>query len=357
MILLFLLFLVLAALILEYWSVDRAPEEVGASVRTDRAILEQGETFSLLYTVTNTGILPRSYVHICQYTPGSIVAKGSSSLRFTEERVFDFRIWIGPRTKREVRIPAVAARRGCYRLPAFSLMTGDFLGLREQRQAGKSEGRELVIWPRAVKSPSLSRAVGGFLGEVSVRRFLYEDPVLTVGFREYTGREPMKQISWTRSAQGRGLMVRNPDHTAMPRAIVLVDTDSRGALFDADLVETAFSLARGVLECLEKARTPYAFSMNAAVLGGTKDYSWVPEGSGRKHFEGILEGLGRARYADRVSGEEMRNACLARCGQGTGILLVTLHRQDDSVSDFARRAARAGAELLVLAAEEEKPCL
>ena len=49
---------------------------------------------------------------------------------------------------------------------------------------------------------SSADVLSGFLGDVSVRRFIYEDPVLTTGFREYTGREPMKHISWTQSARG-----------------------------------------------------------------------------------------------------------------------------------------------------------
>lgn len=359
MILLFLVFLVVLSLLLEYWSIEKAPESISADVRTDRRILEQGEEFSLVYTVTNTGRLPRSYVHISQYIPGSINAEGSRSMRFTDERAFDFRVWIGAGTRREVRIRAVAAKRGRYFVPDFAIVTGDFLGFREMRKAGEGKHyNELVIWPRAITSPDLSQAVGGFLGEVSVRRYLYDDPVLTVGFREYTGREPMKQISWTQSARGRGLMVKKPDYTAMPRAMVLVDTEARDALFDADLVETAFSLARGVLECLEKARTPYAFSMNAKPEGGTTDYRWIPEGSGQKHFEAVMEGLGRAGSQSACSGEEMMAQCLARCGAGSGLLLVTLHRQDPVIAAFIRKAASAGVQLIVLYAEERRePCL
>ena len=168
MILLFLVFLVVLSLLLEYWSIEKAPESISADVRTDRRILEQGEEFSLVYTVTNTGRLPRSYVHISQYIPGSINAEGSRSMRFTDERAFDFRIWIGAGTRREVRIRAVAAKRGRYFVPDFAIVTGDFLGFREMRKAGEGKHyNELVIWPRAITSPDLSQAVGGFL---SLRR-------------------------------------------------------------------------------------------------------------------------------------------------------------------------------------------
>ena len=40
MILLFLVFLVVLSLLLEYWSIEKAPEIISADVRTDRRILE-----------------------------------------------------------------------------------------------------------------------------------------------------------------------------------------------------------------------------------------------------------------------------------------------------------------------------
>lgn len=360
MILFVILILLVLFAVLEWYSLNRAPDAIHADVKTDRRILEQGVVFYFVYTVENRSRIPRSCIHVCQYTPGSLAAKDSEPLRFTDERVFDFRIWIGGRQRKEVRIPVTGVRRGRYFVPRFRITTGDFLGLREiEKESENKNYSEVVVCPRALTPPDLARALGGFLGEISVRRFLFEDPVLTIGFREYTGREPMKQISWKQSVKGRGLMVKNPDFTASSRVMLVLDTQTRERAFDADLTERAFSLARGVLEELERRRTPYAFSMNAIPTGSLVDYRWVPEGSGEKHSEAILEGLGRAAYQVICSGEEMLDACLVRGSAGTGIILVTLHAADQVTRNFLGHASAAGVQVLVIAAdtaEEEKIC-
>lgn len=357
MTILILVIFVLLCLLLEYDSAVKMPERVSAGVRTDRRMLNQGEEFALIYTIRNTGLLPCSCVHISQYVPGCIVPDGSRALQLSDMRALELRLWIGGRRKREISVTARGERRGRYMIPAFMVTTGDFLGLREMPAlCDERSYNEVVVCPKAVLPQNLSRALGGFLGDISVRRFLFEDPVLTIGFREYTGREAMRQISWTQSARGKGLMVKNPDHTASLHVTLLLDTEDRRAgaagEFSALLIETAFSLARGVLEKLEKARTPYAFAMNAEAEGSLTDYRYIPEGSGRKHFESILEGLGRAGYSAALSGPDMMEECLRRLGGRSGMILVTLRRDDGAVRAFQRNAAAAGSQVLVIAAEE-----
>ena len=46
--------------------------------------------------------------------------------------------------------------------------------------------------------------LGGFLGELSVNRYLYEDPILTAGYRPYTSGDPMRSIAWKQSVRGTG---------------------------------------------------------------------------------------------------------------------------------------------------------
>lgn len=44
--------------------------------------------------------------------------------------------------------------------------------------------------PRECDLPELDGLMGGFLGGISVNRYLYEDPILTAGYREYTSGRP-----------------------------------------------------------------------------------------------------------------------------------------------------------------------
>ncbi len=68
--------------------------------------------------------------------------------------------------------------------------------------------------------------LGGVIGDISVNRFIFEDPMLTVGFSEYTGREPMRDISWTQSARLGRMMVKNYDHTVDLSVTILLNVQS-----------------------------------------------------------------------------------------------------------------------------------
>jgi uncharacterized protein (DUF58 family) len=207
--------------------------------------------------------------------------------------------WLRPRQQLTCDIPVVLARRGRYVLQNFTLCSGDFLGLREQeKRCGLF--REVVAAPKELPSARLSEIFGGFLGEMSVTRFILEDPVLTLGFREYTGREPMKSISWAQSARMNRLMVRKNDYTQEPSAAVILNVES--AREDREeVLEVCFSLARTVCSMLEKEGVRYSFVSNAALLGGGDGWGNAVDGLGERHYQGILERLGRASYEPVIS--------------------------------------------------------
>ena len=112
----------------------------------------------------------------------------------------------------------------------------------------------------------LRELLGSFLGDYSVQRYLYEDPVMTAGYREYTGREPMKQISWKQSAHSMGLMVREYDHTVEPVLTLLLNVETAQERKEP-VLETCYSLARTVCQELEDKGIKYVFCTNAAQAG------------------------------------------------------------------------------------------
>ena len=132
-----------------------------------------------------------------------------------------------------------------------TLLAGDLLGL-SQQQRDIHQFYEIVVLPRRVEAPDLSQALGGFLGDVSVQRFILEDPVLTIGAREYTGHEPMKTISWKHSVRTGRLMVKNFDHTVENCVTVLLNVDGGT---DYDTMERCFSLARMAVESIPSWNT------------------------------------------------------------------------------------------------------
>lgn len=241
------------------------------------------------------------------------------------------------------------SERGHYILPGAVLSCGDFLGLRIKKEE-ISQWEELVIYPSREEEPELSTVLDGYYGDISVRRFLIEDPVLVNGFHEYTGTEPQRSISWTQSARRGSLMVKEYDYTQDLSATVLLNVHDRDfARTDIVFLETAFRLTRTVCEYLEEKRVRYRFFHNA-VCAGTEDSDWQFPELGT-HLEQVLEMLGRATYFSAGTLEKLAERAARGSAEQQAIYLITSERGEE-ISRAEEQLGREGAKVYVLYAED-----
>lgn len=278
------------------WSVHMLAQ-LSYEVQLDRTLAEPGEEITLTGTVANHGRLPAGFVWLQNELPpeaGMADEKepGIGRVRRGRTRtVVEDRFSVRGRRAVTRTIAFTLPRRGRYQVGGYTLAAGDLLGLTERSSHGEN-GQQLVVMPALVTDEGLQKLVGGFLGDISVRRFLMEDPVLTVGFRDYTGREPFRAISWTRTAVAGSLQVKEYDHTAEPMATVILNVYGGT---EAEL-EQCFRLTRMACELLERQRLPYAFYTNGSLIGPLGRVAFLPSGLGAQHLQTILYGLGCASY-------------------------------------------------------------
>lgn len=344
---------VLLALVLQQRLGRDRLADLRADHRPDEKLVNPDETFLLELTLRNTG--PR-YILFArleeQLSPAFTVHARNARKTLNGGTDVSFSTWLRPHQEVRFRFPVSASARGFYLLAPLKLSCGDFLGLEEQAARCSGQSRAVVVAPREAEESAFAGVLGGFLGDVSVRRFLHEDPVLTAGFREYTGREPMKRISWPQSARGRGLMVKVFDHTAEPRVSVLLNADT-AALARGELLERCYSLARTVCRVLEERGISYDFATNADIASFLDGASGrVSEGLGASHFSAVLDCLGRASYFKTVPGERFLSE-LADAAVPRSRILIT--PSDDFAASQALPRLRELGGLLILRADQPAP--
>ena len=259
----------------------------------DRTLVEPGQTVVWSGTVENRSRLPIPFVRLSEKFP--IHAKvqadqawqDSHCTRSVAQWFAEEKMSLPPCRSCTRTVKFSFAQRGLYQVGSYRLSAGDLLGFREASKYG--DWQEIVVIPeRSEQQPALD-ALGGFLGDISVRRFILEDPMLTLGFRDYTGREPMKSIAWTRTAAAGSLQVKQYDHTAEQHVMILLNTEGASA----DELEECFRLMRTVCEKLEQKKIPYGFRTNGNLPGPVGKVFWLAEGLGPRHMNTILYGLGR----------------------------------------------------------------
>ena len=280
--------------LLEYKWASYALQSLGIHTECDLPLAEPGQPVTWRSTVSNYSRLPIPFVRLVQDFPLEAGVQADKAWKEAYCRksflswYTEYRMTIRGRRSITRDVTVSFQRRGVYKIGTYQLSAGDLLGFRESQNRG--EGRKIVIMPhRSAQKVSLD-ALGGFLGDVSVRRFILEDPILTVGFRDYTGREPLRAISWTRTAQTGALQVKQYDHTAEHHVVVLLNTEGADELE----LEECLRLTRSVCEKLEQKKIPYAFRTNANLPGPVGKVHSMVEGLGERHLNTILYGLGSA---------------------------------------------------------------
>lgn len=300
----FALLLVATALGLERYSTAHSLDDVQGRLEVEDHLVEAGEPTVIHLVVRNSGprwkmflaaklhlnkeFLPCTEHHITQDQTG-----WGHTVRFTT--------WLRPGQEADFSTALRLERRGRYVLEPMQVIGGDFLGLVEQSRTERGF-HELIVPPRECALPELEEMLGGFLGELSVNRYLYEDPILTAGYRPYTSGDPMRSIAWKQSVRGQGLMVKKWDYTTEPRAVVLVHADTKD--YDhPEPAELCYSMARTVCRRLEEKAVSYRFAANAAfdllLNAALSGEEWrkpleTPQGYGPEHYRRVLEILGRA---------------------------------------------------------------
>ncbi len=319
----------------------------------DKLLAQPGETVEWTAEVENRSRMPILFARLWQSFPGQVAIQGSEAWKNSHiTRSFQLshveeRMALMPRQRIRRGVRFSIDRRGSYQLGAGRLSAGDLLGVSEV--SVYSGGMELVVMPERSQDLRMLQALGGFLGDISVRRFILEDPILTIGFRDYTGREPMKAISWTRTAVAGSLQVKQYDHTAEQNVVVLLNVEGAG---EADL-EECFRLTRSVCEELERKKIPYAFRTNGNLPGPVSTLFSLAEGLGSKHLNTILYALGRADYARYYSFRYLTEQTLRHHKKNASYILITPRETPDVRKCLKTLRAASGNPVYVLTGEEE----
>lgn len=330
--LILLIIFIIILLIVEQISLQYGLQKIHYELQVSRPLLEPDEEFTITSTVENHKFWFVPYISMTELFPVGIIVPGqeddlsdsgisenlysSDSMTSLQQNIGTWMhcsFYLMPNQQYVRKVTAKMPRRGRYLFTGAMMNGGDLLGLKDGN-ARFPATQELVVIPKALPCPDLGIALGGFLGDMSVNRFLFEDPMLTIGFSEYSGREPMRDISWTQSARMGRMMVKNYDHTVDLSVTVLLNIQSVKNVFEnEETVEQCISMTRSVCEILEEKQIKYSFITNSVMAGSMNFFSSIEEGLGNRHFYSVMESLGRATM---LSCESFSSTILRACRSG-----------------------------------------
>ena len=324
--------ILIIATVLEIISLRKSLDHVNLTYDFDMLMAEPDEMITASYQVTNTGRFPIFYLGLSfSFDDGVKICEDKAWLERHTGRSFtgvnvSRSMSLMPHSSLRGRFRIALTKRGVYRLGRCYLEGGDLLGL--NTSVTSFEGEKTIICTAALaESDPKIDVLGGFLGDISVRRFIMEDPSLLVGYREYTGYEPMKKISWNQTAKTNRLMVKLNDYTLDTDVAIAVNLERRYAS-PSDL-EKVFELTRTACEKLEEMKIPYAFLSN----GDLRD---LQQGYGRAHLRAILSNIGYSAGVCYTSFDALIDKCIAANKNNRSYILVTPYLDNDGQSSLRR---------------------
>ena len=286
-----LLVIIVLGIIIEAVSLRRDPDKVELDHSMSAQSCEPGAPFSVQTVITNKSRIPLLYLAINEVYPlAAQLPEGMISRTKYGDSHIKHICSVNGRRRKRLALETTINKRGVYSFRTESAEFGDFLGFREISKSVSLQN-EIVIYPERHDYPDLTDALGRYCGDVASRRFLIRDPILTVGCREYTGREPMRDIHWLQSAHKGELMVREFDYTRQLSACVLLGIDGAG-LPDDDELDKCCAVARSVCETLVERGVAVDFFTNALLKRRSGREVWRSKAA-PGHTGGLLEGLGR----------------------------------------------------------------
>lgn len=357
---LYLLLLVIIAILLQRYSTSHCLDGMSYEILPEKQLVECDEVFSVRSVLRNKKLLPILFLKLSETVPISMKIEQSSSdvaRKSVRNAIIgdNDEIWqtmyLMPKQMLSRELHVSFPERGRYLFRTATMTGGDLLGFQEITQR-IDLNKEIVVMPKRVDSASLNNAFGNYMGDISVQRFILSDPILTVGFRDYTGREPQRDISWPATLRrgGNHLMVKQYDYTAEITATVILDIHNGT---EAE-IERCYSYARTICELLESKRVSYGFFTDARCADALGLWNHIGFGLGHRHLFRILEGLGRATYEPTRSLESTLLHTERECETSSGFVLITPKLDAEGLAAVRSFESRNSRKVMVLQTELER---
>lgn len=325
----FLIILLGLFAVCEAISLNTSFQNIRFEFHADRKSTEPDETFYMIEKVSNLSSLPVTYLKSRIIFPhGTITSKDKAVIMNSFERKSTQRFFLLPRRCLTRRVPLSLSERGVYWFEEADLERGDFLGLKSSytRVWGYTG---ISVYPKRLEDSRSVETLSGITGDFLSRPFLLRDPLLAMGVREYTGNEPVKSISWKKTASSGKLMVREYDYTRERSCIICV-LGSEGA-FEQEM-DLCARIGRTAGEMLCEQSVQLHFFTNA-YLQAMRPFEIFHAEASRHSMDSFLDLLARIRSGQGGSLTGLMDEIVLHSGSAMECILIA-PRDTEEVQAF-----------------------
>ncbi|MFH5184433.1 DUF58 domain-containing protein [Paenibacillus sp. TAB 01] len=266
----------------------------------------EGQEVELVERIANRSLRPLPWLRLEALLHASLRFQKQANLDIDAGAMFQNHksfFSLMPFTQITRRHRILCTKRGCYRLNTASLTSGDLLGM-YSRTLRLTLDAELLVYPKPADLQELQLPSHSWHGDISVRRWIVDDPFMRSGTREYQPGDPLNGIHWKATARSGRLQVHQRDYTADHRLMIYLNVEDHATMWrevnDEAMFEQGMSYAAGIAEYAIAQGIETGFATNAYAIDRPKDAVRVEPRNGPEQLELLLATMARTVVARRV---------------------------------------------------------
>jgi len=321
-----------------------------------------GEEVPLTIEVVNAKPLPLAWLEIEDVIPGpgvSIAPAHTGPSHIPGRRLLTMLLSVRwyERIRRHYRVTCGA--RGLHAFGPATLRSGDVFGLAAQETEVPAEDY-LLVYPKIVPLERLGLPAGNPFGDAPVRRqWIFEDPLRTVGVREYRPGDSPRRLHWKATARAptQALQVKLLEPTTSHRLHVLLNVSTSGRNwswqgYDPDALEAAITTAASVANWATERGFLIGLAANANLFHSSVGVRLPPSRDARQLMH-VLESLAMLVPMPTMAPETLVDVEARHLAYGTTVVMVTAEATPGLISNLQRlrRGGHQPALLLITSAE------
>jgi uncharacterized protein (DUF58 family) len=323
-----------------------------------------GEKVGLTVEVRNDKPLPLPWVEVEDTVPGgqlTLEPAHTSPSHMPGRRLLTMLLSVRwyERVRRHYTIACAA--RGVHTFGPTTLRTGDIFGLQTQELPIERE-EYLMVYPKMVPLEQLRLPASNPFGDTPVRQqWLFEDPMRTVGVREYRPGDSPRRMHWKATARAptQQPQVKQFEQTTAHRLHVLLNVNTSEQNwswqgYDPDALEAAITTAASVANWATEHGLLVGLAANANLFHSSTMVRIAPSRDPRQLIH-ILEALATLVPMGSMPIESLLELEAHSLAYGTTVVMVT-SVSNHSILGHLRQLKRKGHQpVLLLVTTDEQP--